>query len=306
MESTKHKKLNIAIAYFLIYVVWGSTYYITGLALKDFPPFLLGAIRFSGAGILLMAWCFFVRGENIFQKKLLVISAVGGIVLLFVDMLVIMLAQRYVSSSLVAIIASSTTFWITALDFPMWKRNFRTPSTIIGLAIGFLGVLVLYLQNQNSDNSTGTSVYGIYILLLGCISWACGTLFIKYYSSYKGSSSPFVGAAWQMTFASVMFWLFSIISGETGSIKFASISQKSWLSLIYLIIMGSVLAYSAYIWLLKVRPATEVGTHAYVNPLIAVFIGLTIGNEYLSFVHLSGLFLIICSVILITLHRKTN
>lgn len=105
--SLIRQKLAIAVAYFLIYVVWGSTYYFIGVALRDIPTFLLGALRFSLAGILLLIICA-CRGEKVMRWELLRQSAVSGIVLLFVDMAVIMLAQRYVSSSLVAIVASST------------------------------------------------------------------------------------------------------------------------------------------------------------------------------------------------------
>ena len=110
MKSQNPSKRNlpgVIIAYFLIYVVWGSTYFFIGVALKDFSPFLLGALRFTTAGLILLGICY-LRGEQIFKKSLVKRSAVSGIVLLFVDMAVVMLAQRYLKSSLVAIIASST------------------------------------------------------------------------------------------------------------------------------------------------------------------------------------------------------
>lgn len=109
---------GIIIAYFLIYVVWGSTYFFIGVALKDFPPFLLGALRFTAAGLILLGICY-LRGEQAFRKNLVMRSAISGIVLLFIDMAVVMLAQRYVTSSFVAIIASSTALWILLLDVPM-------------------------------------------------------------------------------------------------------------------------------------------------------------------------------------------
>ena len=112
----------IVIAYFLIYVVWGSTYYFIGVALEGFPTFLLGALRFSVAGAMLLLMCH-IRGEKVFRPALVRRSAVSGIVLLFVDMAVIMLAQRYVSSSLVAIVASSIAIWITLFDVPMSARR---------------------------------------------------------------------------------------------------------------------------------------------------------------------------------------
>lgn len=133
-EGTGKRTVSIIIAYFLIYVVWGSTYYFIGVALKGFSPFILGALRFTVAGLTLLSWCW-CRGEPVFKKTLIRKSAVSGIVLLFIDMAVGMLAQKYVSSSLVAIVASSTAIWIMALDAPMWSRNRPGHSTGLIVAV---------------------------------------------------------------------------------------------------------------------------------------------------------------------------
>lgn len=300
----ENRKLNIIIAYFLIYVVWGSTYYFIGVALQDLPPFLLGAFRFTTAGLLLLAWCGY-RGEPIFKKNLLKKSAISGIVLLFIDMAVIMLAQKYVSSSLVAIIASSTAIWIMALDAPMWKKNFRSPAVIISIVIGFLGVMMLYIEQFNLDSVPGEHrEYGVLILILGCISWALGTLYAKYCSSGEEEVNAFSGSAWQMLFASAAFWICAAMSGDVVNTDLHVVSVTSWLSLAYLIIFGSIMAFSAYIWLLKVRPATEVGTHAYVNPFVAVFLGITLGNEDVTWVQIAGLIVILISVMVINRKKK--
>jgi len=292
------RKTGIVVAYFLIYVVWGSTYFFIGVALKGFPPFLLGAIRFSVAGLLLLGWCC-IRGEPVFRKNLIKKSAVSGIVLLFIDMAVIMLAQQYLSSSLVAIIASSTAIWIMALDVPMWKKNFRNPATVIGVAAGFLGVLMLYIEQlEPTVASHEHREYGVLILIFGCISWALGSLYAKYRSSGAEEVNAFAGSAWQMLFASAMFWLCSLIFGDIHT-DLRQVPVSAWLSMAYLIVFGSIFAYSAYVWLLKIRPATEVATHAYVNPFIAVFFGKTFGKEQISFVQIVGLMIILLSVMLV-------
>lgn len=173
------EKYAIIFAYFLIYVVWGSTYYFIGVALEGFPTFVLGAARFGIAGAILLMACL-MRGEKVFGRRLILSSAVSGTVLLFVDMAVIMLAQRYVSSSLVAIVASSTAIWIMLLDVPMWRRNFSRASTVAGLLAGFAGVALLYLEQFFSENHVlHHSEYGILILLAGCVSWAVGSLYAK-------------------------------------------------------------------------------------------------------------------------------
>ena len=300
---TENKPIQILFAYFLIYVVWGSTYYFIGYVLNDFPPFLLGAIRFSTAGIILLSWRYY-KGIKVFNKSLVRKSAVSGLILLFIDMAVIMLAQSYVTSSLVAIIASSTTIWILLLDFPRWKKNFRNPFTIAGIVLGFLGVLMLYLEQYLDESIADVHNKGIYILIFGCISWALGTLYTKYFSMRDATVDAFSGAAWQMIFASVMFWIFALSRREIATVDFGAISVSSWASVIYLIIFGSIFAYTAYIWLLKVRPAAEVATHAYVNPVIAIIIGVSLGNELVTGIQIGGLVLILVSVSLVRLNKK--
>lgn len=296
-------KVSVIIAYFLIYVVWGSTYFFIGVALRGMPPFLLGALRFSAAGLILLAVCFF-RGEPVFNKNLIRKSAVSGIVLLFVDMAVVMLAQRWLSSSLVAILAASTAIWILALDAPMWKRNFRNPATVAGIVLGFLGVLMLYIEQFELSSDSNQTQYGVILMIIGCVSWALGTLYTKYRSGKSEEVYAFAGSAWQMLFASAAFWIGSLVTGDMRT-DLPAVPAASWWSLGYLVIFGSILAYSAYIWLLKVRPATEVATHAYVNPLIAVFLGVTFAHEKVTWVQIAGLVVILLSVVLVS-KRKTR
>ena len=295
----------IVIAYFLIYVVWGSTYYFIGVALEGFPTFLLGALRFSVAGAMLLLMCH-IRGEKAFRPALVRRSAVSGIVLLFVDMAVIMLAQRYVSSSLVAIVASSIAIWITLFDVPMWQRNFRHPSTLGGLLLGVAGVAMLYMEQLDGESALGRQgEYGILILIAGCISWSLGTLYAKYRSSTVEEVNGFAGSAWQMLFASLMFWICFGLSGERSATNLSETSGTAWWALFYLIVFGSLLAYSAYVWLLKVRPATEVATHAYVNPIVAIIIG-GLGGEEITMIQLAGLAVILVSVMLVNRKDKKH
>jgi len=306
ISGTNNRKVSIIIAYFLIYVVWGSTYYFIGVTLRGLPPFLLGAFRFTAAGLILLIWCLY-RGEPVFKRSLIKKSAISGIVLLFIDMAVVMFAQKYVSSSLVAIVASSTAIWIMALDAPMWKKNFRSPLTILGIVTGFFGVLMLYIEQFSLDDTANNHrEYGILLLVFGCISWALGTLYAKYRSSHEEEVNAFAGSAWQMLFASAMFWICAFFNGDIVNTDLHAVPAISWFSLIYLIVFGSIMAYSAYVWLLKVRPATEVATHAYVNPFVAVFIGMTLGKEDVTWIQMVGLVVILLSVVMISKRKKHN
>lgn len=302
LSSAGKMRLSILVAYFLIYVVWGSTYYFIGVALRGIPPFLLGALRFMAAGMLLLTICYF-RREPVFNRRLIGRSAVSGIVLLFIDMAVVMVAQRYLSSSLVAILAASTAAWILALDVPRWRTNFRNPATVAGVAMGFLGVLMLYVEQLDSAGKHAHREYGVLLLVFGCISWALGTLYTKYRSGRVEQVYAFAGSAWQMLFASGAFWIGTLVTGDIRT-DLSLLPSSSWWSLAYLVVFGSILAYTAYVWLLNVRPATQVATHAYVNPLIAVFLGVTFGREQVSPVQIAGLAVILLSVMLINRRRS--
>lgn len=292
-------RIAIIVAYFLIYVVWGSTYYFIGVCLRDFPPFVLGTLRFVVAGTILLVACK-MRGEQLFRRGLILKAAVCGIVLLFVDQGVIMFAQRYVSSSLVAIMASSTAVWIMLLDVPQWRRNFRSVSTVAGIVLGFIGVAMLYLEQLNMQRPGGSHYeYGVLLLIGGCISWACGTLYSKYHIRDNGDEGGLASSAWQMLGAGIVFALCAGLSGDFSRLQLSAVSSVSWLSLSYLIVFGSMMAYTAYIWLLRVRPATEVATHAYVNPVVAVVIGAGLGHEDVTLIQLSGLAVILISVMMV-------
>lgn len=292
-------RIAVIVAYFLIYVVWGSTYYFIGVCLRDFPPFVLGTLRFVVAGTILLVACK-MRGELLFRRGLILKSAVCGIILLFVDQGVIMFAQRYVSSSLVAIMASSTAVWIMLLDVPQWRRNFRSVSTVAGIVLGFIGVAMLYLEQLNMQRPGGSHYeYGVLLLIGGCISWACGTLYSKYHIRDNGDEGGLASSAWQMLGAGIVFALCAGLSGDFSRLQLSAVSSVSWLSLSYLIVFGSMMAYTAYIWLLRIRPATEVATHAYVNPVVAIVIGAGLGHENVTLIQLSGLAVILISVMMV-------
>jgi len=302
-----HKKtssLSIIIAYLLIYIVWGSTYFFIHIALQGFPPFLLGAIRFTTAGLLLLAWCKRVK-EPIWDKQLIKTAAITGVLLLFIDMGLVMKAQQYIHSSLVAIVASSTAIWILLLDKKMWKVNFKNWNTIAGVLIGFIGVVMLFseqlvLSFQEAGNSN--KAIGMILLILGTLTWATGSVYSKYSKQAKGVT--FASAAWQMLIAGTLFWIAAFVHNDVQQFNIQKVPHSAWLAIGYLIIFGSILAFTSYTWLLKVRPATEVSTHAYVNPLVAVFLGSTFANEAITLIQIIGLVIILCGVALINLVKS--
>ena len=193
--------------------------------------------------------------------------------MLFVGTGAVIWVEQYLPSAMVAIMVSSGPLWFILLDKPKWAENFRSKATIGGLILGFAGVLLLFSEKIISAFSTTGNHHelgGVAILIIGSMAWAGGSLYSKYKST-GGSVS--VNSAWQMLAAGVAFIPGSFLRGEVQQLDWQTISTDAWLSLGYLIFFGSIAAFSAYVWLLQVRPATQVSTHAYVNPVVAVLLG---------------------------------
>jgi len=292
----------VVIAFATVYIVWGSTYFFIKMAVAGFPPLLLGALRFFTAGLLLMVWCA-IKGEKIFVKQNILHAAVSGFLLLVIGNGAVIWAEQTLPSAMVAIMVTSPPIWFVLLDKPNWGTNFKSKSTIAGLVIGFIGVMLLF-RDQLADvfgSSAGPSkLPGMILLLVGTLGWASGSLYSKHYNT-KGSVS--VNTAWQMLAAGMFFLPSSFLNNEMEKVQWNAIPAQSWYALAYLIVFGSIAAFSAYVWLLQVRPATQVGTYAYVNPVIAVLLGVIFAGEHVNLIQVLGLVVILSSVLLINLSK---
>jgi drug/metabolite transporter (DMT)-like permease len=294
----------IIIAFATVYLVWGSTYFFIQKAVQHIPTMILGAFRFLVAGLLLMGWCL-LKGERIDTWRQIKPAIITGLLLLFVGNGAVILVEKSLPSSFVAILLSSAPIWFVALDKPKWKENLTNRSTILGLIIGFIGVILLFSEKAKvAVLSTGSNyeIIGFFILIIGSVSWAGGSIYSKYHSS--GSST--VSSAWQMLAAGIVFILGSFLSDEWNGFQLQSVTIISWLSLLYLILFGSLAAYSAYVWLLQMRPATQVSTYAYVNPVVAILLGVFFAGEHISLLQASGFAVILGSVFLINLAKYRN
>lgn len=297
-NTTKHhaSPIMVIIAFATVYIVWGSTYFFIQKVVHEIPPFFMGALRFGIAGILLLAWCV-IKGENVWQWKQIKPAAISGAMMLFIGNGAVIWTEQTLASSLVAVLVSAAPLWFVVLDKPKWNENFKSRDTIIGLIVGFAGVVLLFSESTVKAFSEGNAFqfFGLVILIIGSISWSGGSLYAK----YKSTGSTSVNTAWQMVAAGIAFLPFAFISGEQKNFQWQSVSINTWLDLSYLIFFGSLAAYSAYVWLLKVRPATQVSTYAYVNPVVAVLLGVFIGGEKMSLLQIAGLVIVLISVFLI-------
>jgi drug/metabolite transporter (DMT)-like permease len=292
----------VILAFTTVYIVWGSTYFFIQKAIQEIPALLLGALRFLAAGLLMMAWCI-IKGERLWNWQQIKPAAISGLLLLFIGNGAVIWAEKTLASSLVAVLVSSAPLWFVLLDKPKWKENLNNRKTILGLIIGFVGVILLFSEKTAqafSGEGNHYQLIGLIILIIGSISWSGGSL----YSKYNSKGSAIVNSTWQMLAAGIAFLPALLIDKEWPAFHWSSVSTTSWLSLLYLIFMGSLAAYSAYVWLLEVRSATQVSTYAYVNPVVAVILGVLFANEHMTIIQLSGLAIILTSVLLINLAKS--
>lgn len=304
IQSKNAPLLKVIIAFAIVYIVWGSTYFFVQVADKDFPPFILGTFRFFTAGILLMLWCF-IKGYKLVDRHQIKTSFIIGNLLLFIGNGSIIWAEKTLPSSLVAVLVSAAPLWFVLFDKRNRRSNFSNKFILSGIFIGFAGVILLFSEKifySLSLSSGIIQIIALIIVIAGNISWSVGALYSKYNS--KGNTS--VGAAWQMIFGALTFLLVSLCTGEISNFHLQQIHFRAWMSVIYLITMGSLAGYSAYIWLLQVRPATQVSTNAYVNPVVAVLLGVFFGGEVIDGVQIGGLIIILLSVFVINFDKYKN
>ena len=299
--------LMVVIAFAIVYIVWGSTYFFIRVAIQHIPALLMACMRFSTAGFLMLIWCA-IKGEKLFVWKDMKPAIVTGLILLFIGNGAVVWVEQYLSSSFVAVLAAATPVWFVVLDKPNWRINLKSKATIIGLLTGFAGVVLLFSENVKHQTSSATNhmeTIALGVCMIGSIAWAAGSLYSKYYSSGPSSS---VNTGWQMLSGGLVFIPFIFASGECNNFHWQQVTTNSWLALFYLISMGSLAGYSAYIWLLQVRPATQVSTNAYVNPVVAVLLGVFLGNENMTPLQFVGLAIILISVLLVNLakYRKVK
>lgn len=317
MNEKNPSVFSIVFAYLVVYIVWGSTFFFIEQALRSFSPFVLGSIRFIIAGSLLMGYCG-LKGYKIFNRSDVKQAVFVGFLLLFVDMAAIIWSEQFISSGIVSILSAATAIWFIIFDKPKWKENFSSLPTILGLLLGFSGVILLFAeqiftQTEGSEKSQNLVAMGV--LTLGTIGWTIGSLTSKYSQrtkSEKGDKKKeqplnvMVKTAWQMVTAGVAFTTVALLNGEYSKFDYQTVLTLDWGAMLYLVLMGSILAFSSYIWLLQVRPATEVSTYAYVNPIVALFLVHFFTDHKVTSLQIIGLMIVLFSVLLMNWNLYKN
>jgi len=293
-----HPPRTLLIAAFaIIYVVWGSTYLAIRVAVETMPPFLMAAARFLFAGLSLYALLRFkgVPAPTRTQWRSALIA--GNLMLVGGNGLVVW-AEQTVISSLAALIIATTPVWFALLE---WLRPGGTRpklQAVIGIAVGFAGVSMLVNLHQG-DNSPGSiSLIGAAALVGATISWAGGSLYAKHSAKPE---SPWMNVATQMVGGGGGLLLVALFTNEPAHANWSRVSASSLWAFVYLVVFGSWIAFSAYVWLLKNTTPSKLSTYAYINPVIAVFLGWLLLHEPVTPRTLWAAAVILTGVIIITL-----
>ncbi|MCK0189228.1 EamA family transporter [Arenibacter sp. F20364] len=264
--SQSRNALLIVLAFFAIYVIWGSTYLLNKIAVSELPPFMLASIRFSVAGILIFLLCKIMGIPlNITRKQLFNSSKAGFLFLAFGNGFVVW-ALKYVDSGFAALEIASQPLVILLLMRVLEGKKIQTMS-VVGVIIGILGIYLLVSQNQVISQEN--SVLGMVMIFFCMISWAYGSLFVAKADLPK---NYFVNTGFQMFAAGIILMLGSWLIGETWTLP-TTWSSPVLYSMILLIVFGSIVAFTAFNYLLKVVSPEKVATSTYVNPIIALLLG---------------------------------
>ena len=250
-----------------IYVVWGSTYLGIMVAIETLPPLLMSAARFLLAGAILYGFAV-RRGDTAGDrpnKRQWAAAAVVGAALLLVGNGGVALSEERIDSGIAALLVATIPLWMAVLDRVLNGRRLALPG-VSGLVVGLGGVALLV----GPTGSDGIDVLGGVMALSAAFAWAWGSLYARDASL---PSRPLVGAGMQMLAGGVLLAVAGVATGELGEVDPGAVSARSLLAVAYLLVVGSVIAYSAYVWLLKNAPTGLVATYAYVNPVVAVALG---------------------------------
>ena len=277
-------------ALWIVYIVWGSTYLAIRVTVETLPPLLTAGVRFMLAGGVIFLWLRIRKGKGAGRLTVseMLWSTLIGAGLVFGGNGLVMIAEQDVPSSYAALIIASVPLWVVVLRYVLRERV--NLMTLLSVLVGFIGVGVLVLPG---DKPGGATTFGVFLLVLASISWASASFFAKKVPLPK---DPFVNTAMQMVGGGAVCLIAGLIHGELATFAWSDVSDASVIAFSYLVSIGSLVAFTAYVWLLQNAPISKVATYAYVNPVIAIFLGWAILSEEITATVLIGAAIIVGSV----------
>lgn len=292
----------LIVSFAIIYTVWGSTYLAIRVAVETLPPFLLAGARFVVAGAVLLAWMR-LRGAVMPRGNQWWHAAIAGNLMLVGGNGLVVWAEKDVPSNLAALIIALTPVWFAVLEWARPKGARPALPTVAGILVGFIGVAMLVSGHSPQASSPTVSVGAALMLIVAGLCWSGGTLWARY---HPHTNSPWVNSAAQMLCGGVGLLLAAWLRGEPGQFHWNAVSVQSWLALLYLLVFGSWVAFSAYAYLLKATTPARLATYAYVNPVIAVLLGWLFLGETLTAQMMWASAVILASVAITSLPMRNS
>lgn len=294
--AQRQLRLSVFVAFGLVYFFWGSTYGAIDVAVEHIPPALMCGVRFLIAGVFMLAFCG-LRGRKIgYNLRQLGEMAAVGCLLLVGGNLTLSYAETHIASGLAALIVASTPLWFLVLDTLLLGDHHVSVRGKAGLALGVAGLVVLlWPQLMATTNFGREQLWASLSLQGGSFSWALGSVLAKRWKSPE--VDPFAATAWEMVAAGVANLLIAFALGDASRVIWTA---RGVGATVYLIVCGSWIGYTAYIWLLGHAPTSKISTYAYVNPVVAVFLGWLILHESIDRYIVAGSAIVVASVILVT------
>jgi len=285
--------LKLISAFAAVYIIWGSTYLAIRFAIETFPPFLMAGVRFAIAGIVLFLFSRKKTNEPVKPVHIKSAFITGGFLLLGGNGGVVW-AEQFVPSGLTAVLIATVPLWIVLLSWFIKNGDKPDIKTIAGVLLGFAGLI--FLINPFDTGNMNVNIAGALVILLASLSWASGTLYTRHAIQHH---SKLTAAALQMFCGGILLMLTGLVSGEVAEINIQGVSLKSLLAFLYLIFVGSIIGFTSYIYLISAAGPSRASTYAYVNPVVAVFLGWLMAGEIINIRIILATVVIIISVAII-------
>jgi drug/metabolite transporter (DMT)-like permease len=299
MEAASHRPTwKILLAFAIIYFVWGSTFLAIRVGVREVPPFLLAAMRFLIAGAVLYGWTI-ARGERSPSGRQWASVALLAVLIFVLDYGLLFWAEQRVPSGIAAVMMATIPAFMAVSEIVFLRTQRLTLRLALALLIGIGGVVVLMSRSLNLGG-TPIDSQGAVALIVASMNWSVASALMR---KLPLPASKVMSSGAQMFAGGVLLVLTSVGLGEFRNFRPSSVSRGAWLSLLYLIVAGSIIGFTAYVWLLHHESPTKVGTYAYVNPVVAVLVGYFLGDEALSLRTILGTLFVLISVVVITTTR---
>jgi drug/metabolite transporter (DMT)-like permease len=286
---------KIFLAFSIIYFVWGSTFLAIRVGVREVPPLILAALRFSIAGLALYAWIS-ARGEAQPTAREWRSASLLGLIIFVFDYGLLFWSEQRVPSGVAAVMLATIPVFMALSEIIFLRTQRLTLRLVVALLIGILGVAVLMAHSLNLGGAPVDKL-GALALIFASISWSIASILSR---KIPLPQSKLMSSAAQMLTGGILLTILAAALGDFHNFHPAAVSRTVWFSLLYLIVAGSIIGFTAYVWLLHHESPTKVGTYAYVNPIVAVLVGYFLGGEELTTRTILGSLCILVSVIVIT------